>query len=331
MAETRATDDVRYAGIDIGGTKIYTLITTADGTVLGSGRKKTKSEKGFEGVMERVGKCLNEACEDADVKAADLRAIGVGAPSPILPDGTAVHAPNMPGWQNVPLVPALAERLGRPVYAENDVNAGTLGEYTLGAGRGARTLVGLFMGTGLGGGIIYRGELVTGENCQAAELGHMILQVDGRRCGCGHRGCLEAYASKSGMGRRFNYEIGMLGRPSRLEELWEEKDYSNVKSSVLQTCWEAEDELVRETLGEACRYLGIGAASLITALGPDRIVLGGGVFEALGTELLPLVESAAAAHTHPPGSFQDTRFVLAELGDDAVALGAMVHAREAAG
>jgi glucokinase len=316
-----------YAGIDIGGTKIYALITDDQGTILGAGRKKTKAEQGFEKVIKRVEKCFSEACEDADIDAAEVRAVGVGAPSPILEDGTAVAAPNMPGWDNVPLVKELGKILGRPVVAENDVNAGTLGEYVFGAGRGAGTLVGFFMGTGLGGGIIFRGEMVRGENRQAAELGHMIVRVGGRLCGCGHHGCLEAYASKSGLGRRFAAEIQSFGRESVLTDLCQ-GDYRNVRSSILQKAWEAGDEVTREALLEACEYLGIGAANLITALGPDVIVLGGGVFEALGEELIGSVREAAAAHTHPPVSFRDTEIRLASLGDDAVALGAMACARD---
>lgn len=327
MTAARKRDSGMYAGIDIGGTKIYAVVTDGAGKIHGRGRKKTKAAQGFDSVMERTARCLAEACDDAKLASDKLVAVGVGAPSPILPDGTAVNAPNMPGWDHVPLVPALEKTLDLPVFAENDVNAGTLGEYALGAGQGAKTLAGFFMGTGLGGGLIYHGELLRGENRQAAELGHMIVQVDGRRCGCGHRGCLEAYASKTGMGRRFNYEIGLEGRESILTELCPD-GFNNVKSSLLAKAWGAGDAVVCEALEEATRYLGIGIANLITALGPDRVVLGGGVFEALGKELVPRVRKAAAACTHPPSSFKDTKIVLAALGDDAVALGAMVYARE---
>ncbi|MFW5856949.1 MAG: ROK family protein [Planctomycetota bacterium] len=330
MGKKAKDADAVYAGIDIGGTKIYAVVTDAAGKVIGSGRKKTKAELGFEKVVKRAGKALKKACEEAGVAQKDLHAVGVGAPSPILPDGTAVAAPNMPGWDHVPLVPALRDELGVAVHAENDVNAGALGEHALGAGRGAETLVGFFMGTGLGGGIIHRGELLRGVNRMAAELGHAIVHVGGRRCGCGHDGCLEAYASKTGLGWRFHHEIVDEGRDSFLVEACG-GDYTNVKSSILAKGWEAGDAVVREALEEACRYLGIGVANAITTLGPDCVVLGGGVFEALGDELLPLVEAAAAAHTHPPVSYRDTRLVLAELADDAVALGAMVYARECIG
>ncbi|MBN2712438.1 MAG: ROK family protein [Planctomycetes bacterium] len=316
-----------FAGIDIGGTKIYTVITDANGKICGTGRKKTKADKlDFAGVIERTVDCVHDACGNAGIALSDLKAAGVGAPSPILPDGTAVNAPNM-GWENVPLVKTLEKALGLPVFAENDCNAGTLGEYYLGGGKGSKSLIGLFMGTGLGGGIIYRGELITGENCMAAEIGHMIVVEGGRRCGCGHFGCLEAYASKTGMGNKFAHEIIFQGRESMLKEKCG-KSLSNVRSSILKEAYIKKDEVVVETLNEAAHFLGLGIGNMITLLAPDKVVVGGGVFEALGKELLPLVQKSAKAVTHPPASFKDTKIVLATLGDDAVALGAMVYARE---
>lgn len=315
----------RFAGFDIGGTKLYCVITDENGKVLGKGRKKTKPEGGFKGVMERVRKTLNEACKDADVKFEDLEAIGLGSPSPIMADGTAVFAPNL-GWRNVPLSKTVSKMTGRPVFAENDVNAGTFGEYMLGAGKGAKTLVGLFPGTGLGGGIVYHGELIRGENRMAAELGHVVVQVDGRPCGCGHLGCLESYASKTGMGKRFTQEIVEKKRDSMLTKECK-GNYGNVKSSILARAYKAKDKVVTEALHEAARYLGIGVGNMVTILGPDTVVLGGGVFEALGKELIGLVRKAAKTSTLPEESLKDTKIVLAKLGDDAVALGAMMYAR----
>jgi glucokinase len=317
-----------FGGIDIGGTKIYAIVTDREGAILASAKKKSKAHQGFETVMERAVSCLKEACDEADVKTGKLAAVGVGAPSPILPDGTAVNAPNMK-WFHVPLVPTLHKALGVPVFAENDCNAGALGEYALGAGRGCRSLVGFFVGTGLGGGMVFDGELLRGANLMAAELGHVIVHVGGRRCGCGHNGCLEAYASKTGMARRLAWETLHQGRETMLTELCD-GDFASIKSSALREAYRAGDELAVETLHEMADYLGVGVANTITSLGPEVVVLGGGVFEALGEDLLGRVRDAAAAHTHPPDSFADTRILLASLADDAVALGAMVYARAGA-
>ena len=315
-----------FAGIDIGGTKISVLITDGGGRVLGRAKKKSKPERGFRGVMDRAASTVAEACDAAGISIDDLKAAGVGAPSPILPDGTAIHATNM-GWRNVPLTTSLAERLSMPVYAENDCNAGTFGEYTLGKKQRHGTLVGLFMGTGLGGGVVIDGKLITGDNSMAAEIGHMTINVDGRPCACGKRGCLEAYASKTGLAYSFKEAILLQRRESILPKLMEDAGYDNVRSSLLKRAWDEKDDVVREALRQAARYLGVAAGNLITLLGPETIVFGGGVFDALGKELLPLVKESTREHAFPPESLEDTSLELARLGDDAVALGAMAYAR----
>lgn len=314
-----------YAGIDIGGTKIYVVITNAKGEVVATARKKSKAERGFAAVMERVSGCVTQACEQVGITPADLVVAGAGAPSPILPSGVAIHAPNM-GWKRVPLVKKLSSLLGCPVYAENDCNAGTYGEYCLGPGRESKFLVGLFMGTGLGGGIVLDGKLISGCNYMGAELGHMTINRGGRICGCGKSGCLEAYASKTGMGYKFKQEIILNKRDSIITELAGD-NLDNVKSSVLRKAWLANDEVAVETLTEAAEYMGEGVGNFITMLAPDMIVIGGGVFEALGRQLLPILRASAKEATHPKASFRNTKITLASLGDDAVALGALEYAK----
>lgn len=314
----------RYAGIDIGGTKLHAVIADADGQIIGRARKKVGKHKDFAAVMERLAAVVDKACRKADVPLASLAAVGIGAPSPILPDGTAVDAPNL-GWSHVPLVATAERRLGRPCYAANDCDAGTYGEYRFGAARGARTAVGLFVGTGLGGGIVIDGELVRGDNQQAAEIGHMVVVKDGERCGCGRRGCLEAYASKTGMARRIAHEIRKRGRPSVLVESADD-DLSALRSSVLARAYDQGDAVTVEALHEAAEFLGVGIGNLITMLGPSVVLLGGGVFEALGPQLIERACAAAREVAFPASSFDDTTIRLAALGDDAVALGAVAWA-----
>ena len=317
-----------YGGVDIGGTKLHAVVARPDGTVLARARKKTKASRGFEAVLERVCDVLEEACEEAGTTVRRLAAVGVGAPSAVTGKGVAVHAPNM-GWRNAPLADSLAKRLGRPVAALNDCDAGTLGEAVFGAGRKAGTLVGLFMGTGLGGGIVRRGELLRGESGIAAELGHLIVAANGRLCGCGHRGCLEAYASKTGMARRLAREIDEKGRRSRLEV--DDGDYAAVGSAALARAYREGDRVVREVVDEAAWYLGLGVANFLTVLGPDVVVLGGGIFEAFGDRLLGRVRKAARAQAFPAASFDAARIVLSKRGDDAVALGAIAYAMSGKG
>ena len=246
---------IHFAGIDIGGTKISVLVTDEKGRILGRGKKKSRAEKGGETVLERAAETLREACADARVPLTDILVVGVGAPSPILPDGTAVAAPNL-GWKNLALTQKLQSLVGKPVFAENDCNAGTYGEYAVGGHSRANTLIGLFLGTGLGGGIVKDGKLVTGENYMAAEVGHMTIYPGGRPCGCGKRGCLEAYASKKGMGYAFRHAILLEKRQSLLSELVEDSDFGNVRSSLLKRAWDAGDQVAREVLTEAATYVG---------------------------------------------------------------------------
>jgi len=319
-----AARERRLAGVDIGGTKVYVLITDGGGKILGKARAKTAGADGFAGVMQQVAALVRKACKKAGVKLSALDAVGVGAPAPILPDGTAVRAPNL-GWKDEPLGESLEKLLGRPVHGINDCNAGTLAEHTYGAARGARTVVGLFMGTGLGGGVVLGDRLVTGENHQAAELGHMIVQRGGRPCGCGNLGCLESYASKAGMSRALAHEVTCRGRTTVLTELCG-ADLKRLRSGALRKAYAAGDALCQEVLHEAVDYLGVGVGNFITMLGPDIVVLGGGVMEAMGETLLPRVREAARQVTFPPSSFADTRIELAALGDDSVAMGAVAWA-----
>jgi len=315
-----------FAGVDIGGTKISVVIANEEGNVLGRGRRKSRPERGFSAVMERTSETVDEACADAGVPRTDLAAVGIGAPSPILPDGTAVSAVNM-GWENVPLAQTLSQLLGLPTFAENDCNVGTFGEYALGTPRRRGTLVGLFMGTGLGGGMVLEGAILRGDNALAGEIGHMTVVPDGRPCVCGKRGCLEAYASKTGLAYEFKQAILLERKQSILPSLIDEAGLDNVKSSILRRAWDEKDEVTRVALKRAARYLGIAAGNLITLLAPTTVVLGGGVMEALGDELLPLVRDAAQEHAFPPASYRAASIELASLGDDAVALGAMAYAR----
>lgn len=315
-----------FLGIDIGGTKISGLVTDEKGKILGRAKKKSRAEKGEDTVLKRAEDVGREAAQVANVPWQDIAVVGVGAPSPILPDGTAVNAPNM-GWKNFPLSKSLSRAFDKPVYAENDCNAGTFGEFILGGHKKARTLIGMFMGTGLGGGIVKDGKLITGENHMGGEVGHMTIHMGGRPCACGKEGCVEAYASKKGMGYAFKKAILLDGRTSILTELLEGSGYDNVRSALLKKAWDAKDEVTRETLTDAATHLGAAVGNLITLLGPNVVVLGGGVMDSLGDELLPLVQKAALRHTFPPRSANDTSLELASLGDDAVALGAMAYAR----
>lgn len=314
-----------FVGVDIGGTKLHAVVANGQGTVLARARKKVGKETSFDAVIKRVGKVVRSACDEARVSLGQIAAVGVGAPSPILADGTAVHAPNL-GWRDAPVGTAIGAMLGRPCRVANDCDAGTLAETVFGAARGAPSAVGLFMGTGLGGGVVIGGKMICGDNHQAAEVGHMVVVHQGRRCGCGHLGCLEAYASKTGMTARI-VEAAEQGRVSQLTERTD-GELPKLRSSLLARAYRERDELAVEVLDEATEYLGVGVGNLMTLLGPSVVVLGGGVMEAMGELLIDRVRDAARQAAFPESSFDQTRIELAALGDDAVALGAVALAMQ---
>ena len=316
-----------YGGIDVGGTKILAVVADADGNVYSMAKKKTRGELGFKAVCERAAASLAEAAELEGLAVRQLAAIGIGVPMPVLEDGSTTSASNLPGWKGAPLVKTMESLTGRPCVAMNDCDAGTYGEFVYGAGKGAGTLMGFFVGTGLGGGIVLRGELVVGENRMAGELGHVIVQEGGRICNCGHRGCLEAYVAKTGMARRMAWEILFEGKQSILTQLAPDLAFGTIKATLLQEAYRKGDAVAVAALDESAHYLGVGIANYINIFGPDVIVIGGGVFESLGKELLPKVKESARQRVFPEQSFRDTRICFTKLGDNSVPLGAVAYAR----
>ena len=323
----RRKTDRLFGGIDIGGTKTLAMIVDENGNIISMTKKKTKGETGFKSVCERAAAALQEAADIENIPLSSLAAVGVGVPVPVLADGTTPPAANLPGWKNAPLVKTMEALTGRPCFAENDCNAGTYGEYIWGAGKNAKTLIGFFVGTGLGGGIIFHNELIVGENHMATELGHIIVQEGGRICSCGHKGCLEAYASKTGMARRLAWETIIEGRKSLLTQTVSDGNFATIKSSALQEAYRKGDGVAVDALNELAHYLGVGVANYINIFGPDLIVIGGGVFEALGKELLPKVKESARQRSWPEASFRDTKITLTQLGDFAVGLGTVAYAK----
>lgn len=324
----KKNSDRLFGGIDVGGTKILAMVVDEMGNVISTAKKKTRGQGGFKMVCERAVATLQEAAEMENLTIDNLSAVGIGVPMAVLPDGTTPTAANLPGWKGAPLVKTMEGLTRRPCFAENDCNAGTMGEYVYGAGKEAKTFIGLFVGTGLGGGIVLHNQMLAGENNLAAELGHIIVQEGGRICGCGHKGCLEAYASKTGMARRMAWEITMEGRKSILSQIVPDGNFATIKASILQEAYRKGDQVTVEALNELAHYLGVGIATFITIFGPDLIVLGGGVFEALGKELLPKVKESARRRVFPEISFRDTRITLTQLGDNAVGLGAVALAKD---
>ena len=313
----------RFAGVDLGGTKILVLIADRNGAVLATERVATLATQGPEAVISRIVEAVRAACAGAGVEPAALAGIGVSAPGPIDAEAGAItDPPNLPGWHNVPLARLLHERLGARTVLENDANCGAVGEHQFGAGRGYRHLLFVTISTGIGGGIVIDNELYAGASGAAGEVGHIGVSVNGPSCGAGHVGCLEAFASGTAIARRAAEEIaaGALPRTARLAE-------HNPPLSA-ETVYMAAQQGEAEASGiirEAGRYLGIGLASMINAFNPQAIVLGGGLTN-MGDDLLgPAIETARTRSFAQ--SFMDVRIVEGELGERAAALGAVAVAR----
>lgn len=310
-------------GIDIGGTKILAAMIDPDGRILARAKQKTRAEETADAVIQRIVGTALEVMQATQIGPREILCIGAGAPGPLDTNrGLVLEAPNL-GWKNVPLATILTERLGAPAYISNDVNAGTWGEYLLGAGREADACLGVFIGTGIGGGIVLNGSLYEGASGVAGEIGHMLIDPKGPTCGCGQKGCLEAYASRTAITRDIWAEIKAGGK-SRILDAKEKGE--QIRSKQLSRAFEEGDKLIIGVLEKAAKYLGIGIASAAHLINPDRIILGGGVVEALGEKYVSRVREAFVARAFKSVSAA-AEIVEARLGDDAVVLGAAFLAR----
>ncbi|MXZ00708.1 ROK family glucokinase [Candidatus Poribacteria bacterium] len=313
-------------GVDMGGTKILSAVVDAEGNILGTAKVSTKADEGTSVVIDRIADSIQKAIDKSGVNEVSIEAIGIGAPGPLDPaTGVVIFAPNL-GWRDVPLKAELEGRTGIPTFVDNDVNVGTLGEHAFGAAQGVQNVVGIFVGTGIGGGIILNGELFHGASKTAGEIGHIIVKAGGPRCGCGTRGCLEAIASRTAMAKQFRKAIKKKGKKSVLTKLTD-GDLGVIRSGVLVKAIRANDKLTLKVFKKATKYLGIGVGSIVNFLNPDMIVLGGGVVEALDDTFIDNIRTYAEKYALP-NTLNGVQIVPAKLGDNSGILGAAALARQ---
>ncbi len=313
-------------GVDMGGTKILSAVIDAEGNILGTAKLSTKADEGTTAVIDRIAESIEKAIDKSNVENASIQAIGIGAPGPLDPEtGIVIFAPNL-GWRDVPLKTELEARTGLPTFVDNDVNVGTLGEHAFGAAQGVENVVGIFVGTGIGGGIILKGELFHGASKTAGEIGHIIVKAGGPRCGCGARGCLEAVASRTAMAKQFRKAIQKKGKKSVLTKLTN-GDLSVIRSGVLVKAIRANDKLTLKVFKKATKYLGIGVGSIVNFLNPEMIVLGGGVVEALDDTFIDNIRTYVEKYALPD-TLNGVQIVRAKLGDNSGILGAAALARQ---
>jgi glucokinase len=313
-------------GIDLGGTKILAAVVDPQGRIIGTAKRKTRPERGVDQVIERIAEAAFKAVADAGLDMSAIDAVGIGAP------GVADHhtgvlefAPNLPDWTNIALGTRLNKLLDVPVFVENDVNAGTYGEASAGIARGFNSVVGVFPGTGIGGGIMLDGKLWRGARNAAAEIGHMVVLIDGPLCGCGRRGCIEALAARTAIERDILGEI-RAGRSSIVTDLID-IEHDRITSGTLATALDQQDPVITDIIGRAAYHLGIFTASLVNALDPECVVYGGGVIEACGDFMLPIIRESTYRYLIRPVDPENLPILEAALGDDAVVVGAAMLAR----
>lgn len=314
-------------GVDLGGTSLRALAVNSKNKILSMEKTPTNPSQKPSGLIADIAGVVEEAIRTAGLKSRDIRAVSVGAPGPTDPTRGVVHqAPNL-GWKEVRLGPALKSLLHLPVLVDNDVHVGAIGEYALGAGKGARDLVAIFVGTGIGGAIISNGRLFEGSTGSAGEVGHTVVQAEGPVCGCGKRGCVEALASRTAMERDVRAAI-KNGHKSMVLKIMKETNHPRMTSSIIVRALKKNDKVMRKVMKRAQFYLGILVANMVNVLDPERVVIGGGIAERLGEEFVGPIRATAFDYFLRHQDFQRVRIVGGTLGDNAGALGAVVLARQ---
>jgi glucokinase len=317
-------DDGYWVGFDLGGTKMQAALLDRRFNIVARRKKKTRGSEGAEAGVDRIVNGIEKLLEEAQVSPSQLAGIGVGCPGPLnLEEGVILDAPNL-GWKNVPLRRILEQQFDCFATICNDVDAGVFGEYRFGAAGGARTVLGVFPGTGIGGGLVYEGKIYRGSTASCLEIGHVPVVPDGKFCGCGRRGCLETVASRLAISAEIA-SAAYRGQAPNLLRL-AGTDLANIRSGTLAESIMAGDQIVEQIVRTGARRLGIALAGFVNILLPDVIVLGGGLVEALPQIYLSEVKDALSEHVMP--AFAGVSEVkAAQLGDDAGAMGSAAWAQ----
>jgi glucokinase len=314
-------------GVDLGGTKIQTVVVDGRNQVRGQARQPTPQKGGPPAVGAAIADTMREAAAAAGMETAGLIGVGVGSPGEVNSrTGVVEQARNLSDWHEAfPLASELRSALGTQVKLGNDVDVAVNGEFELGAGRQFRSILGVWWGTGVGGGVILDGRPWDGRGA-AGEIGHMVVKVNGRRCPCGRRGCMEAYAGRAGMEARAR-KLQADGHKTRLFEIMEQRGRDRLTSGIWARALKRGDKLAANLIGEAVEALGAGVASACNLLDVEAVILGGGLGVRFGEDYAQRIEEAMLPHL-----FVDDRppaVNVAALGDLGGAIGAALLVRPA--
>ncbi len=308
-------------GVDLGGTKVETALVDSQGNIVSSHRHPTHPEKGADRVIEDISICVDQCLSKAKGNA---RALGIGIAAQVDESGVVLSSPNL-GWEDFPLREKLEERLKLPVVVANDVRAAAMGEWRFGAGKGADDLVVVFVGTGIGGGVISGGNLLHGCSHTAGELGHTTLIVDGRKCHCPNRGCLEAYAGGWAIAERAQEAVRAKPRAGK-KLISLAGSVEKITAAVVSQAYHDEDPMALQLFMETAHYLSSGLVSIVNAFNPCLLILGGGVIEGL-PELIKIAEEEIRRRALRT-SVDNLSIVKAALGKESGIMGAAALAQE---
>ena len=326
MPEANGNSDF-VVGVDLGGTKIQAGVYDARLSLIGSAKISTKAERGVGAVLDRVSRCIKDAVDECNLGMKQVRAVGIGAPGAVdAEDGRVIFAPNL-DWKDVPLRKELEKRLDMPVFVENDCNLCALAVHVHELGGKPRHMIGLFIGTGIGAGLILNGELFTGHTHSAGEVGHMVILAGGPRCGCGNDGCFEAVASRTAIFKRIAAGLKDGEKTVLTETLGE--NVKDLRSGDLRRAIRRGDKFVAKVVEEAANYIGLAVGNLINIFSPEVVMLGGGVIEALEQEVMPTIIKSALDHVLP-GTTKGLEIMASKLADNAGIVGGAVLARRGA-
>ncbi|HXT40644.1 MAG TPA: ROK family protein [Candidatus Angelobacter sp.] len=312
-------------GVDFGGTKILAGVFDEKFECRGRARVSTKADRGVSEVIGRIARCVREAVDECDLDLKQIKAVGIGAPGAVDSEsGKVIFAPNL-GWNDVPLKKELEKQLDVPVVLENDCNVCTLGVYEVELKAKPRDVVGIFLGTGIGGGLILEGRLYSGFNRTAGEIGHMVLEVGGPKCGCGNKGCFEALASRTAIFRKIKDAV-KEGQKTVLTEMLG-PELEDLRSGDLRKAIKRGDKFVEHIIEEAAEYTGIAVSNVINIFNPEVIVIGGGLMEQLEDEMLAIIVETAMDYAMD-GTTKGIEIIATKLADDAGITGGAVLARK---
>lgn len=313
------TDNQYWVGFDLGGTKMLSLILDNDFNFVSRERKKSKANGENSVSIDRIFKVIRSSIAKSGKKITSISGIGIGVPGTLdLAQGIILEAPNL-GWKNVNLKKILEKEFSCPVLLSNDVDAGIFGEYKMGAAKNAHCALGVFPGTGIGGGMVYKNRIFTGKSNSCLEIGHIPVVPNGIRCGCGRYGCLETVASRLAISAAAAAAV-YRGEAPALQKI-AGTDISLIKSGTIAESIKLGDTKIEKIVINAASQLGRVIGGIINLLSPEIVVLGGGLVEALPSLFLNTIKKGVNSHAMP--SLKDTySIVTAKLGDDATAIGA---------